>query len=221
MQVALETVDKSFGTRRLLRALSLTVPSGSSCAFTGASGVGKSTLLHCIAGMEPIDGGTIRWDGAAIGSWSRNRRLRCFQERIGALSQTPLLDPQATCRANVLLPACFRRLPQAEARADALLERLGLSQQAEVRAAVLSGGQQVRCGLARALVSRPALLLADEPSGTLDAETAHQLGELLMALQAAEGFTLILATHDPHLAARCAITHHLDRLADAPLPGLA
>jgi putative ABC transport system ATP-binding protein len=207
MQVDVAGVCRGFVENAVLRGCSVSLTSGDTCAITGVSGSGKSTLLQIIAGMDRPDAGSVHWDGTDLYACSQARRNRLFQRTVGWLSQAPLLDPQGSTLDNCLLPTVFQPVPQARERAHDLLTRVALGDQLALPAQALSGGQQVRCALARALVHRPRLVIADEPTGTLDAATAGAVANLLLDLAREEGFTLLLATHDQSLAARC--QHHL------------
>ena len=203
MQVELSQLRHRLGSLELFDGLSLSLASGSALAVTGPSGGGKSTLLHILAGLMPPLSGSLLWDGVDPYRLSQRRREALRLAQIGLLRQTPHLHPRLDVRANILLAATFRPINDADQRADTLLEAAGLRSCAGVRGAAISGGQLIRCALARALLPRPRLLIADEPTATLDAASAAAITQLLLDRQREEGLSLIVATHDPQLTARC------------------
>lgn len=207
--VAVNGLQKTYavGAQRIqvLRELDLSVAEGEMLAIVGASGVGKSTLLHLVGGLDRPDGGTIHVAGtdlAAVG----DAALVAFRNRhVGFVFQFHHLLPEFDALENVEMPMRIARRPAAEARAraGALLERVGLGARLAHRPAMLSGGEQQRVAVARALVMQPALLLADEPTGDLDETTADALHDLLRDMHREHGLTAIIATHNPRLAAAC------------------
>ena len=202
-------VQKSYrvGSRtlRVLRDLSLEVAQGEMVAIVGASGVGKSTLLHLLGGLDRLDAGTIGIADAELAVLS-DRALVEFRNRaVGFVFQSHHLLPEFDAVENAEMPMRIARLPLADARARAtsLLERVGLGDRLMHKPSMLSGGEQQRVAVARALVMRPSLLLADEPTGDLDEDTADSLHRLLREMHTEHGLTSILATHNPRLAAAC------------------
>jgi len=202
-------VDKSYvvGTARLpvLRELGLSVGKGEMVAVVGASGVGKSTLLHVLGGLDAIDGGVIRIGDSTI-SAMRDGDLTAFRnEHVGFVFQFHHLLPEFTALENAGMPMRIARQPHAtrDARARALLERVGLGDRLDHKPGMLSGGEQQRVAIARALVMEPSLLLADEPTGDLDEHTAETLHDLLREMHRERGLTSIIATHNPRLASAC------------------
>jgi putative ABC transport system ATP-binding protein len=171
----------------------------------GPSGSGKSTLLNLIAGLDRPTSGTIRVGGQQIDAFNETGAARFRRQQVGIIFQFFNLLDDMTVADNVLLPAQLAGVPDARARArmDELLAALRITHCKTSRPPWLSGGERQRAGIARALVNRPPLLLADEPTGALDTATGEQIGELLLDLNAS-GQTLILVTHDPTLAARYA-----------------
>ncbi len=194
-------------TQRLhvLRDVALEVDAGEMVAIVGASGVGKSTLLHVLGGLDRADEGTIRvgeTDLRAIG----DEALVAFRNRhVGFVFQFHHLLPEFEAVENVEMPMRIARAGLGEARRRALdlLDRVGLSERASHRPNMLSGGEQQRVAVARALVMRPRLLLADEPTGDLDEATGDTLHALLREMHREHGLTSIIATHNPRLAAAC------------------
>jgi lipoprotein-releasing system ATP-binding protein len=189
----------------VLKGVDLELARGEVVALTGPSGVGKSTLLHLVAGLDRPDGGTIEADSVAVTSL-RGRELDRYRNRwVGIVYQFHFLLPEFTALENAVVPALIAGVAPAEAsaRAGELLGRVGLLGRAHHRPSQLSGGEQQRTSLARALVNRPKLLLADEPTGNLDEATAEQVFGLLLELRREMGLTVLLATHNGRLASRC------------------
>ena len=202
-------VDKSYvmGANRLpvLQGLSLSVERGEMVAIVGASGVGKSTLLHVLGGLDAIDGGSVRIGDADLAAMKPDH-LTAFRNRhVGFVFQFHHLLPEFTALENVGMPMRIARRPAQErdGRAQALLARVGLTERLAHKPGMLSGGEQQRVAIARALVMDPWLLLADEPTGDLDEHTAQTLHDLLREMHRERGLTSIIATHNPRLAAAC------------------
>src|SRR5579872_6698824 len=174
-------------------------------AIVGASGVGKSTLLHLLGGLDRADSGTITISAANLSTMPDGERVAFRNRRVGFVFQFHHLLPEFSALENVEMPMRIARMPLAEARprADALLRRVGLGERLTHRPGMLSGGEQQRVAVARALIMRPAVLLADEPTGDLDEQTADSLHALLREMHEAYGLTSIIATHNPRLAAAC------------------
>ncbi|WP_030379500.1 MULTISPECIES: ABC transporter ATP-binding protein [unclassified Streptomyces] len=187
----LDSLGRCYGDQRVLRDLTLTVPDGQLLCVAGPSGCGKSTLLRTIAGLLPATEGTISLDGEPV-IGVPDRLAVVFQDYGRSLL------PWLTVLDNVALPLRRRGLRRTERRAEAtrMLERVGLSDAARRHPWQLSGGMQQRVALARALVCRPALLLLDEPFGSLDAQTREDLEDLLLQVHRADGTTTVLVTHD-------------------------
>jgi ABC-type lipoprotein export system ATPase subunit len=175
---------------------------GEQALLLGPSGSGKSTLLHLIAGLQRPSRGELRIDGAPISRWSEARRDRFRGQRIGIVFQRLHLLPSLSLQQNLLLAQTCAGLPREPARVDALLAALGMATLASARPHQLSGGQQQRAALARALVNRPRLLLADEPTASLDDASAAAVLDLLTAEAACAGAALLVATHDARAKAR-------------------
>jgi lipoprotein-releasing system ATP-binding protein len=193
------------GRLEVLHGLDLSVEQGEMVAIVGASGVGKSTLLHLLGGLDPFDGGTIRIGDALINQMDDAARVRFRNRHVGFVFQFHHLLPEFTAFENVEMPLRIGGFPPAErqARAQALLDRVGLADRVGHRPGALSGGEQQRVAVARALVSRPSLLLADEPTGNLDEATAGELHQLIRDMHREHGLTSIIVTHNPVLAALC------------------
>jgi lipoprotein-releasing system ATP-binding protein len=186
----------------VLCGVSFEVPRGMLLAILGASGAGKSTLLHIAGGLDRPDAGTVWVEGRELTSLGAEGVSRLRARRLGFVFQFHHLLPEFTALENVMLPGLLAREPQATVRARALevLRVVGLEERLVHRPAQLSGGEQQRVAVARALVNAPALVLADEPSGNLDRENAARLHELLVALARERGQTVVVATHNERLA---------------------
>ncbi|WP_425616599.1 ABC transporter ATP-binding protein [Anatilimnocola sp. NA78] len=202
-----EHVRKEFPTRSeplvVLRDASLKLAAGENAAILGPSGSGKSTLLHIIGGLDQPTSGSVKLAGQDPAQLKEVDLARFRNRHIGFVFQDHYLLPQLTVLENVLIPALAEGPPSAEvvARARELLDRVGLGQRLEHRPAELSGGERQRVGVARALLLKPALLLADEPTGNLDRTNATGIGQLLIELQQQEQNMLLVVTHSSDLAA--------------------
>ena len=207
--VTVESLNKFYevGTQRIhvLRDLSLAVEPGEMLAIVGASGVGKSTLLHALGGLDRVDSGTIRIGDHEVTAMSDAARVEFRNRNVGFVFQFHHLLPEFDALENVEMPMRIARetLAEARGRANSLLTHVGLAERLRHRPGMLSGGEQQRVAVARALVMKPALLLADEPTGDLDETTADSLHALLREMHAEYGLTSIIATHNPRLAAAC------------------
>lgn len=188
------------GITGALNGVSATVDEGEFAAIMGPSGSGKSTMLNLIAGLDRPTSGTVVVGGADLGRLGEAGLARFRRDHIGFVFQFFYLLPNLTALENVLIPAQLKGV-SAAARGRELLERLGIADIADSYPARLSGGQQQRIAVARALINKPALLLADEPTGALDTHTGEQVMELLGQLHR-DGQTILLVTHDPKLATR-------------------
>ena len=201
-----DDVRKDYPTRDeplvVLRGISLELAAGQKLAILGPSGSGKSTLLNILGTLEPPSGGRVVLDGQDLSQLSEPELAVFRNRRIGFVFQDHHLLPQCTALENVLLPTVARGATTAEdaERARRLLDRVGLSRRRDHRPAELSGGERQRAALARALVNRPALLLADEPTGNLDRTTSEAVARLLLELHEQEQMILIVATHSQRLA---------------------
>ena len=185
-----------------LNRVSLTIPRGSFTAVVGTSGSGKSTLLYCVSGMDRPTEGTVELEGRDLTSLDDDELSRVRLTRMGFIFQSFNLLPHLTAMQNVALPLSFRGMPKKQRlqRAHAVLTQMGLAKHVNHQPNQLSGGQQQRVGIARALVSRPPLVFADEPTGNLDSRTAVATLELVRTVIARYQQTWVMVTHDAHLA---------------------
>jgi lipoprotein-releasing system ATP-binding protein len=189
----------------VLRELDVTVDAGEMVAIVGASGVGKSTLLHVLGGLDSADAGAVSIGGAALTALPDSERVAFRNRHVGFVFQFHHLLPEFSAVENAEMPMRIARMPLAETRprAEEILRRVGLGERLTHRPGMLSGGEQQRVAVARALIMRPTILLADEPTGDLDEQTANSLHALLREMHAAYGLTSVIATHNPRLAAAC------------------
>jgi putative ABC transport system ATP-binding protein len=192
----------------ILDGVTLTVPAGQFVAVTGPSGSGKSTLLGLVAGLDQPTAGSIQVDGVELTRLPEEALARLRLARIGYVFQSFHLIPTLTALENVAVPLELARVPDAFGRAAAILDDLGVGSRAHHYPAQLSGGEQQRVAIGRAVANRPALLLADEPTGNLDSATGAMVIDLLLDWRRRHGATLVLVTHDPALA------RHAERIVE-------
>ncbi|WLQ63685.1 MULTISPECIES: ABC transporter ATP-binding protein [Streptomyces] len=203
--VRVEELRRSYGTGaaavHALRGVSFEVPRGELVALKGRSGSGKTTLLNLVGGLDAPDSGRITVGGTDLSGLDEDGLLELRRDRIGFIFQSFGLIPILTAAENVGVPMRLRRTDphEREERVALLLSLVGLGDHTQQRPGELSGGQQQRVAIARALANRPALLIADEPTGQLDAETGLAVMQLLRAVVRSEGVTVLVATHDPQL----------------------
>jgi len=222
-------VVRAYGHNPALRGVTLDVAEGEIVAVTGPSGCGKSTLLHCLAGILRPDAGQVTWRGERIDTWSEAARSRLRRTEFGVLFQFGQLVAELTAAENVALPLLLAGTGRRAARTAALswLDRLGVADVADARPGEMSGGQQQRCALSRALVTEPRVIFADEPTGALDTLAGEQVLTQLVRLAREQRTTVVLVTHEPRIAAyadrevslRDGMVDHTGLGLDPALPG--
>ena len=196
-------------TLEVVKGVDLSITAGEMTAIVGPSGAGKSTLLHLLGGLDKPSAGQVMLDGEDLQGMSDEQRARLRNTKVGFVFQFYHLISEMNCLENVMLPAMIGGGGQAKGRATereealGLLKELGLGDRWKHRPNQLSGGEQQRCAIARALVNRPKLLLADEPTGNLDRQTSKTIFEMLLAVNKARHVTMVMVTHDEELAALC------------------
>ena len=198
-----KSVSDSTGVLDILRDINLSFAQGETVAIVGASGSGKSTLLSILAGLDTPSRGTVRLQGQDLFALSEDERAAVRAQKMGFVFQSFQLLGNLTALENVMLPLELAGARDARAKATQMMERVGLGRRLNHYPKLMSGGEQQRVALARAFVVEPAVLLADEPTGSLDFATGQAVMELMFALNRERGTTLILVTHDRAIAAQC------------------
>ena len=199
-----EGLVKSYGNLTILKSVSLHIQAGEIVSIVGSSGAGKTTLLSLLGTLAKPDSGTIAFEGTVLNTLN-NRKLAAFRNlNLGFIFQFYQLLPEFTALENVMMPALIAGISKSEAqkKAKALLQELGLEQRSLNKPSALSGGEQQRVAVARALVNAPKIIFADEPSGNLDSLNAQKLHDLFFELRQKYGFTFVVVTHNTELAAR-------------------
>lgn len=201
--ITAENLNKSYGSLHVLRDVSLTINQGEVVSVVGPSGAGKTTLLQILGTLDRPDSGTLRYGNTEVSKLKEKDLARFRNEHIGFVFQAHHLLPEFTALENVCIPALIKGTPmkEAEARAMELLSVMKVDQRATHKPAALSGGEQQRVAVARALMNRPMAILADEPSGNLDTQHARELHQLFFTLRDQYRQTFIIVTHNPELAA--------------------
>ncbi len=211
--IELDNITRSFGSLQVLKGISLNINRGEVVSITGPSGAGKTTLLQIMGSLDKPDGGRVLYDGQDITRMSE-KEISAFRNRhIGFVFQFHQLLPEFTALENITIPMLIagQGMRQANARAKELLELLGLANRADHKPAELSGGEKQRIAVARALANQPDVILADEPSGSLDTKNKEELHKLFFSLRDQLGQTFVIVTHDESLAA---MTDRTIRLLD-------
>lgn len=211
-----KSVTDASGSLQILRDIDFQLRAKETVAIVGASGSGKSTLLSILAGLDTPSGGTVLLEGQDIFALNEDARAALRAQKMGFVFQSFQLMGNLTALENVMLPLELAGQRDARQRATQMLHHVGLGQRLQHYPKVLSGGEQQRVALARAFVVQPAVLLADEPTGSLDFATGETIMQLMLDLNREQGTTLVLVTHDRELAARCerCITMEAGRIAD-------
>lgn len=186
----------------MLKGVDITIEKSTITSIVGKSGAGKSTLLHILGTLDRPDEGNITFDGVDISGLSNKQLAKFRNESIGFVFQFHHLLPEFTAKENICIPAFIKKMNRQEAglKADKLLEYLGLSDRASHRPSELSGGEQQRIAIARALINQPKVIFADEPTGNLDTKTSAELHDLFVRLKEEEGHTFVIVTHNMKLA---------------------
>ena len=205
-----KTVQDASGTLDILREIDVSLQPRETVAIVGASGSGKSTLLSIMAGLDTPSTGTVWLQGQDLFAVDEDRRAALRAQAMGFVFQSFQLLAHLTALENVMLPLELTGQSQARRRATEMLKRVGLSERLGHYPRVLSGGEQQRVALARAFVMQPALLLADEPTGSLDHASGERILQLMLDLNQERGTTLVMVTHDRQLAARCHRVLHME-----------
>ncbi|MCV0441257.1 MAG: ABC transporter ATP-binding protein [Hydrogenophaga sp.] len=203
VQHVFKTVTDSTGSLTILRDIDFTLRKGETAAIVGASGSGKSTLLSIVAGLDTPTSGTVHIDGVDLFAMDEDQRAALRAQKVGFVFQSFQLLGNLTALENVMLPLELAGRRDARATATQMLQRVGLGERLSSYPKVLSGGEQQRVALARAFVVQPSVLLADEPTGSLDFATGARIMELMFELNREQGTTLVLVTHDRAIAERC------------------
>lgn len=214
--IELDSITRSFGSLKVLKGISLNIDRGEVVSITGPSGAGKTTLLQIMGSLDKPDGGRVLYDGKDITRMSEKEISAFRNKHIGFVFQFHQLLPEFTAQENIAIPMLIagQGMRQANARAKELLELLGLADRADHKPSELSGGEKQRIAVARALANQPDVILADEPSGSLDTKNKEELHKLFFSLRDQLGQTFVIVTHDESLAA---MTDRTIRLLDGSI----
>ena len=195
-------IHKSYGTLQVLKGIDLTIQQGEVVSIVGASGAGKSTLLHILGTLDNADKGEVRFSGQVVNNFNGNQLARFRNQHIGFIFQFHNLLPEFTAHENVCLPGFLANTSEEEVkrRAADLLKMLNLGHRLDHKPSEMSGGEQQRTAVARALINSPEIIFADEPSGNLDSANAHELHEIFFRLRAELNQTFVIITHNEQLA---------------------
>lgn len=199
-----QNITKSYGSLKVLKGVSIEIAAGEVVALVGSSGAGKSTLLQIVGTLDTADAGTVEFEGGDILSLGEKQQASFRNEQLGFVFQFHHLLPEFTALENVCMPALIggKSVSEVEGRAKELLTRLGLADRMEHKPSELSGGEQQRVSVARALINEPRLILADEPTGNLDTHNSDELYQLIFDLAKSTGIGFLIATHNMALAER-------------------
>ena len=205
MIIEAKNIEKSFGTLKVLKGIDFIAEKSEVISIMGASGAGKSTLLQILGTLSTPDSGFLEINGVDVLRLNEKQLSAFRNKEIGFVFQFHHLLPEFTSLENVMIPAFIAGRSEKDAKIDALelLDNLGLSERINHKPSELSGGEQQRVGIARALINRPSILFADEPSGNLDSITKNEIHKLFFSLRNKYGQTIIIVTHDPELASMC------------------
>ncbi len=209
--IKIQDITKRFDQLEVLRGINLEIPDGQVVSIVGASGAGKTTLLQIMGTLDKPTTGTIEIDGTDVSHMSQKQLANFRNQKIGFVFQFHQLLPEFTALENVMIPAFIAGKSKKEARerAEELLQFMGLSERADHKPNELSGGEKQRVAVARALVNNPSVVMADEPSGSLDTHNKEELHRLFFDLRDRYGQTFIIVTHDEQLASQCDRTIHM------------
>ena len=209
--ITTKNITKSFGSLQVLKGIDLEIAKGEIVSIVGPSGAGKTTLLQIIGTLDRPDGGTLAVNGTDVTTFSRKQLSDFRNQHIGFVFQFHQLLPEFTALENIMIPAFIagKNHKEAKTRAEELLRFMNLSDRATHKPAELSGGEKQRVAVARALVNHPAVILADEPSGSLDSQNKQELHQLFFDLRQEFGQTFVIVTHDEELARLTDRTIHL------------
>lgn len=212
VMIEIKGITKSFGSLQVLKGIDLHIEKGEVVSIVGPSGAGKTTLLQIIGTLDKADSGEITINGVDINALSKAKLSDFRNKQIGFVFQFHQLLPEFTALENIMIPAFIAGASRSDAkrRAEELLQFMGLSDRASHKPHELSGGEKQRVAVARALVNRPAVILADEPSGSLDSKNKEELHQLFFKLRDEFGQTFVIVTHDEHLAAITDRTIHME-----------
>lgn len=218
--IEIKNIYKSFGNLEVLRDVSLSVGSGEIVAIMGPSGAGKTTLLQIAGSLDRPDSGEVVYDGVAITSLKEKALAKFRNQNIGFIFQFHELLPEFTAKENVAMPALIAGMKrkQAFAKAEKLLDKLGLGDRLDHKPAELSGGEKQRVAIARALVNDPRIVLADEPTGSLDSHNREEIHALISDLCREDGYTFLIVTHDSSLTS---IAHRVVEMRDGRIAAIA
>lgn len=209
--ITVKSITKSFGSLKVLKGIDLHVEKGEIISIVGASGAGKTTLLQIMGTLDKADSGTVTINNTNLSKLNDVRLSDFRNKNIGFVFQFHQLLPEFTAMENVMIPALIGKVKESQAKQKAkeLLDMLGLSDRIEHKPNELSGGEKQRVAVARALINNPAVILADEPSGSLDTENKEELHQLFFKLRDTLGQTFVIVTHDEHLASITDRTVHM------------